>query len=152
MLIPDHLRRHCSRPVSYYALFKWWLLLSQHPGCHRTITSYRTKLYFGTLADAQGCFHLDRGHYRPPTYSRSTVQGIRSLIGASRRLTPRPHSVALPPMPTILTLTLKLFRRERAISQFDWTLTPPVSSSQTFSTVTRSTLQAALPALQSGQR
>ena len=33
-LIPVHLRRHTSRPVSYYALFKWWLLLSQHPGCH----------------------------------------------------------------------------------------------------------------------
>jgi len=28
-LIPDHLRRYPARPVSYYALFKWWLLLSQ---------------------------------------------------------------------------------------------------------------------------
>ena len=32
-LSPGHLRRRTSRPVSYYALFKWWLLLSQHPGC-----------------------------------------------------------------------------------------------------------------------
>jgi hypothetical protein len=30
---PGHFRRRVSRPVSYYALFKWWLLLSQHPGC-----------------------------------------------------------------------------------------------------------------------
>ena len=30
---PGNLRRMTSRPVSYYALFKWWLLLSQHPGC-----------------------------------------------------------------------------------------------------------------------
>ena len=30
---PGNLRRGASRPVSYYALFKWWLLLSQHPGC-----------------------------------------------------------------------------------------------------------------------
>ena len=30
---PGNLRRRASRPVSYYALFKWWLLLSQHPGC-----------------------------------------------------------------------------------------------------------------------
>ena len=30
---PGNLRRRVSRPVSYYALFKWWLLLSQHPGC-----------------------------------------------------------------------------------------------------------------------
>ena len=32
-LSPGNLRRRVSRPVSYYALFKWWLLLSQHPGC-----------------------------------------------------------------------------------------------------------------------
>ena len=38
-LIPDHLRRYSARPVSYYALFKWWLLLSQHPGCLSRITS-----------------------------------------------------------------------------------------------------------------
>ncbi len=38
-LIPDHYRRQIPRPVSYYALFKWWLLLSQHPGCHGNLTS-----------------------------------------------------------------------------------------------------------------
>ena len=32
-LTPDHFRRGASRPVSCYALFKWWLPLSQHPGC-----------------------------------------------------------------------------------------------------------------------
>ena len=32
-LSPGHFRRSVSRPVSYYALFEWWLLLSQHPGC-----------------------------------------------------------------------------------------------------------------------
>ena len=30
---PGYFRRRASRPVSYYALFEWWLLLSQHPGC-----------------------------------------------------------------------------------------------------------------------
>ena len=40
MLIPDHYWRRSPRPVSYYALFKWWLLLSQHPGCHRNPTSF----------------------------------------------------------------------------------------------------------------
>src|SRR5207248_7556854 len=33
-LSPVHYRRRAPRPVSYYALLKWWLLLSQHPGCH----------------------------------------------------------------------------------------------------------------------
>src|SRR4051812_25540906 len=95
-LIPDHLRRYPARPVSYYALFKWWLLLSQHPGCHRRITSYRTKLRLGTLAGGQGCFPFDREDYPSRTHSRSTPDSIRSLIGACRRVAPRPLSVALP--------------------------------------------------------
>ena len=41
-LAPLHFRRRCTRPVSYYALFEWWLLLSQHPGCLGTPTSFST--------------------------------------------------------------------------------------------------------------
>ena len=96
-LIPDHLRRYCSRPVSYYALFKWWLLLSQHPGCLSRITSCRTKLNLGTLADDLGCFPFDREDYPSRTHSRDSLCGIRSLIGACRRVAPRLLSVALPP-------------------------------------------------------
>ena len=118
-LIPDHLRRYCSRPVSYYALFKWWLLLSQHPGCLRTITSYRTELCLGTLAGDLGCFPFDREDYPSRTHSRSTPCSIRSLIGACRRVAPRPLSVALPPQSSGSRLPLKAFRREPDISQFD---------------------------------
>jgi hypothetical protein len=95
-LIPDHLRRYSARPVSYYALFKWWLLLSQHPGCLSRITSSRTKLELGTLAGGQGCFPLDDEHYRSPTHSRDSRYSIRSLVGTSRRVAPRSLSVALP--------------------------------------------------------
>jgi hypothetical protein len=95
-LIPDHLRRYSTRPVSYYALFKWWLLLSQHPGCLSRITSSRTKRRFGTLAGGQGCFPLDDEHYRSPTHSRDSLHSIRSLVGTSRRVAPRSLSVALP--------------------------------------------------------
>ena len=41
-LAPVHFRRGVTRPVSYYALFKWWLLLSQHPGCLSNSTSFST--------------------------------------------------------------------------------------------------------------
>ena len=41
-LSPGNFRRKGARPVSYYALFKWWLLLSQHPGCLCTFTSFST--------------------------------------------------------------------------------------------------------------
>jgi hypothetical protein len=96
-LIPDHLRRHSARPVSYYALFKWWLLLSQHPGCLSRMTSFRTKLNFGTLAGDQGCFPFDREDYPSRTHSSNSHRGIRSLVGACRRVAPRLLSVALPP-------------------------------------------------------
>ena len=42
-LSPDHFRRIVTRPVSYYALFKGWLLLSQPPGCHCDDTSLSTE-------------------------------------------------------------------------------------------------------------
>src|SRR5437764_9724695 len=96
-LIPDHLRRYSARPVSYYALFKWWLLLSQHPGCLSRITSSRTKSYFGTLAGDLGCFPFDREDYPSRTHSSDSLYGIRSLVGACRRVAPRLLSVALPP-------------------------------------------------------
>jgi len=95
-LIPDHLRRHSTRPVSYYALFKWWLLLSQHPGCLSRMTSYRTKLNLGALAGDQGCFPFDREDYPSRTHSRDSPLSIRSSIGACRRVAPRLLSVALP--------------------------------------------------------
>ena len=118
-LIPDHLRRYCARPVSYYALFKWWLLLSQHPGCLSTITSYRTKLDFGTLTDGLGCFPFDREDYPSRTHSSDSLIGIRSLVGTCRRVAPRSLSVALPPIRSSPRLPLKAFRREPDISPFD---------------------------------
>ena len=35
-------QRPLFRPVSCYAFFKWWLLLSQHPGCFGILTSFPT--------------------------------------------------------------------------------------------------------------
>ena len=119
LLIPDHLRRYSTWPVSYYALFKWWLLLSQHPGCHGRITSSRTKLDLGTLAGDLGCFPLDDEHYRSPTHSRDSHISIRSLIGMRRRVAPHSLSVALPLMCSCSRLPLKAFRREPEISPFD---------------------------------
>ena len=39
---PDHFRRGVSRVVSCYALFKWWLPLSQHPTCPGDFTALVT--------------------------------------------------------------------------------------------------------------
>ena len=80
MLTPDHYRRKDARPVSCYALFKWWLLLSQHPGCLSSSTSFVTKHDFGTLADDLGCFPFVRAAYPTRTDSRDSRTGIRSLV------------------------------------------------------------------------
>ena len=41
-LAPLNLPRGPTRPVSYYAFFKGWLLLSQPPGCLCLLTSFPT--------------------------------------------------------------------------------------------------------------
>src|SRR5215218_6626978 len=73
--------------------------------------------------------------------------GIRSLVRMGSRVGPHSDSVALPPLPTTPTLTLKLFRRERAISTFDDTFNPPHRSSPSFSTLVSSDLHWVLPQL-----
>ena len=41
-LAPLHFRRSSTGPVSYYAFFKGWLLLSQPPGCFSNLTTFPT--------------------------------------------------------------------------------------------------------------
>ena len=53
---PDHFRRGVSRVVSCYALFKWWLPLSQHPTCLRDFTALVTERMFGALFGGPGLF------------------------------------------------------------------------------------------------
>ena len=47
--------RH-SRPVSYYALFQGWLLLSQPPGCQRAATPLPTEPGLRDLSRRSGLF------------------------------------------------------------------------------------------------
>jgi hypothetical protein len=96
-LSPVHYRRRAPRPVSYYALFKWWLLLSQHPGCLRSPTSFRTQRSLGTLAGGLGCSPLDDEAYPPPSICLASPRGIRSLVRKGSRVGPLSDSVALPP-------------------------------------------------------
>ena len=55
-LSPDHFRRTVTRPVSYYALFEGWLLLSQPPGCLCNGTSLTTEHGFRDLSWWSGLF------------------------------------------------------------------------------------------------
>ena len=63
---PDHFRRGDTRPVGYYAVFKWWLPLSQHPGCPRGPTSLQsTKRTIGGLNRRSGLFPSRRRSLSP---------------------------------------------------------------------------------------
>ena len=119
MLTPDHYGREIARPVSCYALFKWWLLLSQHPGCHSILISFLTRPDFGALAGGLGCFPLDPEAYPSGTVSQVSRYGIRSLAPQDSRVGLQANSVSLPPQQSDSRLALELFRRERDISRFD---------------------------------
>ena len=85
----------------------------------------------------------------PSLTAKDHVFGIRSLIGIGKLVGPLVHSV-LYPRYTTLTLSLKTFRREPDISEFDWPFTPSHNSSKHFSTYPGSVLQCVLPHLQPG--
>ena len=78
------------------------------------------------------------------------VNGIRSLRGFGTVVTALALSVLYPRDFFYPRLSLKIFRGERAISQFDKPFTPSHSSSEPLSTDTGSVLHRVLPLLQPG--
>ena len=64
--------RH-SRPVSYYALFQGWLLLSQPPGCLRVATTFPTEHGFRDLSRRSGLFPSRRRIFAPAVSLRGGV-------------------------------------------------------------------------------
>ena len=84
--------------MSYYALFKWWLLLSQHPSCLGNQTIFNTlSVNLGALAVVLGCFPLGHGPYRSCPHSWICYTGIRSSSGFGTVVTALAQLVALPP-------------------------------------------------------
>jgi hypothetical protein len=64
-LAPLNLPRRPTRPVSYYAFFKGWLLLSQPPGCLCLPTSFTTEQLFWDLSCGSGLFPFSRRTLAP---------------------------------------------------------------------------------------
>jgi hypothetical protein len=74
--------RH-SRPVSYYALFQGWLLLSQPPGCLRAATSLPTEPVVRDLSRRSGLFP-SRPRVFAPVVSRPAPAQRHSAFGSGR--------------------------------------------------------------------
>ena len=91
---PSIIGARTHRPVSCYALFKWWLLLSQHPGCLGTLTSFDTELIFRGLSGRSGLFPSRQRSLSPAvSLPSSDVDAIRSLIDFGNPGRPLGHSV-----------------------------------------------------------
>ena len=79
-LAPLNLPRRPTRPGSYYAFFKGWLLLSQPPGCLCLPTSFSTEWSIGGLSCGSGLFPFSRRTFAPAVcLPCSALVGIRSL-------------------------------------------------------------------------
>ena len=87
-LAPLHYPRSRVRPVSCYALFQGWLLLSQPPGCLDTTTSFPTQLELEGLSRGSGLFPSRRRYSSPAVQLPRCPVGIRSLIGFGKRSAP----------------------------------------------------------------
>jgi hypothetical protein len=74
--------RH-GRPVSYYALFQGWLLLSQPPGCLRAVTALPTEPVVGDLSRRSGLFPSRRRIFAPAV-SRPAPPRRHSAFGSGR--------------------------------------------------------------------
>jgi hypothetical protein len=86
------------RPVSCYAFFKGWLLLSQPPGCRSTDTSFSTERSLGDLSKWSGLLPSRRWHF---AVTVSLPSPLRQVFGVWLDLVgrgdPRIQTVALPP-------------------------------------------------------
>ena len=148
-LSPGHCRRARTRPVSCYALFEGWLLLSQPPGCLGARTSFATEPALRDLSRRSGLLPSRRWSLAPTASLGRAARGIRGLVGVGSLAAPRPAS-ALPPPAGPCRLPLKAFRGEPAISEFGWHFTSTHSSSHDFEPSPGSGLQPGLAGLRPG--
>ena len=151
---PLDCRRATTRPVSSYALFQWWLLLSQHPGCLGRRTSFPTQHALRDLSRRSGLFPSRRRSLAPavslPRRGRPAFAVWLGVVSSRPRTQPAPY-LRPPPFPRPCRGPARLhryaFRGEPAISWFDWHFTPTHRSSPCFATHVGPGLHGALPPL-----
>ncbi len=84
--------------MSYYALFKGWLLLSQPPGCLCILTSFVALSHdLRTLAVDLGCCPLDYGTFCRSLTAVITVMAFGVCKGSVSGQAPEDPNSALPP-------------------------------------------------------
>ena len=151
-LSPDHFRRKSTRLVSYYALFKG--MAASKPTSQLSerihILCFSTEPVLWDLSRRSGFLpSRARTLSHVPCLPGSISQVFGVCLGSVGCETPSPMQCSTP-WRHDLRPYLNMFRREPAISQFDWPFTPIHSSSERFSTHNGSALHSVLPELQPG--
>src|SRR5918911_2378127 len=86
-------RRGTTRPVSCYALFQGWLLLSQPPGCLGTPTSFDTEPGIRGLSWRSGLFPSRPWSLAPTVSLRGTAVAAFAVWLGSLSSRPLAHPV-----------------------------------------------------------
>src|SRR5699024_2123185 len=106
--------------------------------------------YLGTKNCGLGCLRLDNEYYQIQSNSQRQVKEINSFSEFGNSIMAHSQICTRSPILISLRLAQKLFRREPAISVFDWLFTPTHTSTPHFSTYVGSGLQSVLPDLHPG--
>ena len=131
--------------MSYYALFQWWLLLSQHPGCYCAVTPFHTELGFGDLSCGSGLFPFRRRSLAPAvSLTLAAVVAFAVCLGLVTSTWPLAHAVLYLQDSHTGWLYLNTFRGEPAISTFGWNFSSIHNSSPSFATLVSSSLDEAV--------
>ncbi len=151
-LSPDHFRRKSTRLVSYYALFKG--MAASKPTSQLSeqihILVFTTEPVLWDLSRRSGFLpSRARTLSHVPCLPGSIPQVFGVCLGSVGCETPSPMQCSTPRRHDLRPY-LNMFRREPAISQFDWPFTPIHSSSERFSTHNGPALHSVLPELQPG--
>ena len=140
--VPLHFRCIDYKLVSCYTFLRWWPLLSLHPNRSSVKTSFNTWSRFKDLNPRSGLFPS-------PLWTLSLIVCVLSTPTSVFEVWLDLMQLMLPiaiqsstPDAVRLTLYLNRFRREPAISEFDWSFTPNHRSSQRFATRTGSILRS----------
>ena len=137
ILAPLHLRRRNSiRPVSCYAIFKGWLLLSQLPAVKEFPHPFTLNHNFGPylVVWALSLSTMDLSTHSLSAEEQCLAFGV--LLGLARISSPSPFS-ALPLNIYLFNAYLNSFRGKPAIYEFGWPFTLTTSHPKTFQRLVR---------------
>ena len=136
-----YFRRRDPRRVRCYAIFEWWLLLSQHPRCLWISTTFSTELAFRDLRRRSWALPLLSMELSPHVLTPGVSPRVFGVWLEPPSCDGRIHPV-LYPTGYAPRLVRRLFRREPAISELDWNFSSSHSSSDSIARLTGSGLHA----------